>query len=91
MLAQPAAASAAERNWSVYGQIQGANKSRMAHRTADKLVYCHEMMHVQLRVQNAGWSADVERWESDEESDGSDDEDMEAEVLSDKVLLRLMA
>ena len=31
VLAQPAAASAAERNWSVYGQIQGANKSRMQH------------------------------------------------------------
>jgi hypothetical protein len=39
VLAQPAAASAAERNWSVYGQIQAANKTRMAHRTADKLIY----------------------------------------------------
>ena len=52
-------------------------------------------MHVQLRVQNVGWSADLERWESDEESDGSDDEDVEAgelaEALSDKALLRLMA
>ena len=63
----PAAASAAERNWSVYGQIQGAHKSRMSHGTADKLVFCHEAMHVQLRMQDAGWSADVERWESDEE------------------------
>ena len=64
----------------------------MKHETADKLVFCHvEMMHVQLRVQNAGWSADVERWESDEESDGSDNEDTEADVLSDEVLLRLMA
>ena len=73
-LAQAAAASAAERNWSVYGQIQGAHKSRMSHGTADKLVFCHEAMHVQLRMQDAGWSADVERWESDEDTDGSKEE-----------------
>ena len=74
VLAQAAAASAAERNWSVYGQIQGAHKSRMSHGTADKLVFCHEAMHVQLRMQDAGWSADVERWESDEDTDGSKEE-----------------
>jgi hypothetical protein len=34
-------------------------------------VYCHEAMHVQLRMQDAGWSADVERHESDEDSDDS--------------------
>ena len=39
VLAQAAAASAAERIWSVYGQI---HTQTMAHRTADKLVYCHE-------------------------------------------------
>ena len=87
VLAQAAAASAAERNWSVYGQIQGANKTRMHHNTADKLVYCHEAMHVQQRMQDAGWSADVERWESDEDSDDSDDEDDYCEAT----LLRLMA
>ena len=43
----------------------------MSHGTADKLVFCHEAMHVQLRMQDAGWSADVERWESDEDSDES--------------------
>ena len=26
-------------------------------------------MHVQQRMQDAGWSADVERWESDEDSE----------------------
>ena len=44
----------------------------IAHGTADKLVFCHEAMHVQLRMQDAGWSADVERWESDEDSDESE-------------------
>ena len=29
---------------------------------------------MQLRVQSAGWSADVERWESDSESSDSDAE-----------------
>ena len=33
------------------------------------------MMHVQQRMQNAGWSADVERRESDSDSDHSCDED----------------
>ena len=46
----------------------------MARRTADKLVFCHEAMHVQLRMQDVGWSADVERWVSDEDSDESDED-----------------
>ena len=90
VLAQPAAASAAERNWSVYGQIHTSNKSRMSHRTADKLVYCHEAMHVQLRNQDAAWSADVARWESDEDSDNSDSEaeaDSAFELSQDAVRL----
>ena len=89
-----AAASAAERNWSVYGQIQGSNKSRLAHRTADKLVFCHESMHVQLRMQDAGWSADLGRWESDEDSEDSDQErdgDEGVSSLSEATILRLMA
>ena len=93
VLAQPAAASAAERNLSVYGQIKGLNKTAMAHKTADKLVYCHETMHTQLRMQNAGWSADVEPWEAeddltDNESDNSDPED--ELVLTEAQILRLM-
>ena len=94
VLAQAAAASAAGRNWSVYGQIQTAQKARMRHKTADKLVYCHEAMHLQLRMQDAGWAADVERWESDSDSDASADEaeaDETAGTLSEAQLLRLMA
>ena len=48
ILAQAAAASAAERNWSLYGQINTAQKTRMAHQAADKLVFCHEAMHLQM-------------------------------------------
>ena len=69
-------------------------------RTADeaddrhKLVYCHEAMHVQLRMQDAGWSADVERHESDEDSDdsatGRDADERAAGNLSESAILRLM-
>ena len=78
----------------MYGEIQTAHKSRMAHKTADKLVFCHEAMHVQLRVQSAGWSPDVERWESDEDSEHSGDEqegDEQEVTLSEAAILRLMA
>ena len=62
----------------------------LTHGTADKLVFCHEAMHIQLRMQNAGWSADVERWESDEDSDASDEGDADVQ-LSDAAVLHLMA
>ena len=71
-----------------------AQKARMHHKTADKLVYCHEAIHLQLRMQDAGWAADVERWESDSDSDASDAEceaDEAAGELSEAQLLRLMA
>ena len=45
-------------------------------------------------MQDAGWTADVERWESDTDSDASDDEvqgDESAGTLSEPQLLRLMA
>ena len=89
VLAQPAAASPAERNWSVYGQIKTANKSRMHHGTADKLVYCHETMHLQESVQSASWVADVARWESD--SDSGTGSAGEAEDYSEDTVLKLMA
>ena len=38
-------ASAAERNWSVYGQIKTASRGTMGHAVADKRVYCHEALH----------------------------------------------
>ena len=74
ILAQPGAASCAERNWSIYGQIKNAQRSRMKHATSDRLVYLHESFHLMQRMQNAGWSADVERWESDSDSDDSEGE-----------------
>ena len=47
VLAQPVSASAAERNWPVYGRIMTPARSRTHHHArADKLVYCHEALHM---------------------------------------------
>ena len=52
-------------------------------------------MYLQLRMQDAGWTADVERWESDTDSDASADEaeadETAGDSLSEAQLLRLMA
>ena len=74
VLAQSVCASAAERNWSVYGQIKTASRSRMSHAVGDKLVYCHETLHLQNKVQKASYKQKVEKWDSDSDSDESDDE-----------------
>ena len=66
--AQTASTSAVERNWSVYGRIHSAQKARMKHGTADKLVYCHETLHLEKEMVDAGWEPDAARWESDCES-----------------------
>jgi len=40
----------------------------MKHGTADKLVYCHETLHLEQKLVDAGWEPDAARWESDCES-----------------------
>lgn len=71
VLAQPVCASACERNWSVYGQIKSANRTRLGHPVADKLVFCHEALHMREKLQKAGSKHDVVKWESDSDSDES--------------------
>ena len=53
VLAQPVYASAAERNWSVYGKISSKERNRMGHAVGDKLVYCHEALHLKHVVHDA--------------------------------------
>ena len=77
VLAQPVCASAAERNWSVYGKIKNDTTSRMSHEVADKRVYCHEALHITRKLQSAGYKQSVEKWDSDSDSDASEDEDLE--------------
>ena len=77
VLAQPVCASAAERNWSVYGAIKTAARGQMGHAVADKRVYCHEALHLTRKLQSAGYKQSVEKWDSDSDSDASEDEDLE--------------
>ena len=37
-------------------------------------VYIHEALHLRDKVQDAGYKALVEKWDSDSDSDASDDE-----------------
>ena len=82
-LAQPAAASAAERNWSIYGLIKSDRRTRLRPVVADKLVYCHEALALHARLQDAAYRPVAEPWDedSDEDSDNSDEGDEDSEIL----------
>ena len=66
VLAQPVCASAAERNWSIYGAIKTSARSTMGHAVADKRVYVHEALHLRGKLQTAGYKQAVEKWEASE-------------------------
>lgn len=73
VLAQPVCASACERNWSIYGQIKRANRTRLRHHVADKLVFCHEALHMRKNLSKASSKQKAVKWDSDTDSDDSDD------------------
>lgn len=50
-------------------------RSRMQHARGDKLVYCHEALHMRAKLQGAGCVQKAVQWDSDSDSDASDDED----------------
>ena len=62
VLAQSVSASAAERNWSVYGIMTPA-RSCMQHQRGDKLVYCHEALHLRAKLQRAAYVQKAVKWE----------------------------
>ena len=76
VLSQTVCASAAERNWSVYGAIKTTARGQMGHAVADKRVYCHEALHLKGKLQTAGYKQAVEKWDTDSDSDSSDEEDL---------------
>jgi hypothetical protein len=80
VLVQPVSASACERNWSVYGQLKSPARNRMQHSVADKRVYCHEALHYQSKLQDAGYSMQIAEWSDSESSACSDADDDAAEV-----------
>ena len=75
VLAQVVSASAAERNWSIYGQIKSEKRLGLSHAKSDKLVYIHEALHLQDKLQKSGYKAKVAQWDTDSDSDDSGDED----------------
>ena len=75
VLAQPVCASAAERNWSIYGAIKTTARGAMGHAVADKRVYCHEALHLKGKLQAAGYKQAVEKWDTDSDTDESEDEE----------------
>ena len=48
----------------------------MHHARGDKLVYCHEALHLSAKLQGAGYVQEAVRWVSDSDSDESDEEDL---------------
>ena len=43
---------------------------------SDKLVYCHEALHLRGKLQTAAYKQAAEKWDSDSDSDESDEEDL---------------
>lgn len=71
VLGQLASASAAERNWSIYGQIKNDKALRLHHENADARVYAHEALHLKEKL-NEIEDGCVEEW-SDSDSNVSDE------------------
>ena len=52
----------------------------MGHATGDKLVYCHEAIHLRNKLQKAGYKQKIEKWDSDEESDEDSEDEADLAV-----------
>ena len=46
----------------------------MGHAVGDKLVFCHEALHLKNKLQKAGYKQVTEKWDSDSDSDQSNEE-----------------
>ena len=90
ILAQPGAASAAERNWSIYGLIKSDRATRLRPVVADKKVYCHEALALHARLQDAGYRPEAQDWDevgdSDSDSDHSEGEAEKDEDISHMIV-----
>ena len=59
----------------MYGQIKSLTRSQLRHEVSDKLVFCHETLHLREKLQKASYEAKVEKWESDSDSDASSNDE----------------
>ena len=48
----------------------------MGHENGDMRVYCHEALHLKDKIQSAGYKPAVEKWDTDSDSDETDEEDL---------------
>ena len=48
----------------------------MGHESGDMRVYCHEALQMKDKMQTAGYKAKVEKWDTDSDSDETDEEDL---------------
>ena len=56
-------------------QIKNEKRCGFSHAKGDKLVYCHETLHLKDKLQKAGYEAKTVKWDFDSDStDESDDE-----------------
>ena len=68
-----------ERGPSGTGRSTARSRTRSAacglsHAKSDKLVYCHEALHLKDKLQKAGYKAKMVKWDSDSDSDEMYDE-----------------
>lgn len=72
VLAQVAAASVAERNWSIYGFIKNDRRVRLSHQRGDARVYCHEAIHLHEKLRRVQDPSALVEISSSDESDLDD-------------------
>ena len=53
---------------------EGVQHKGMGHAVGDKLVYCHEALHLKKKLQTASYEQKGEKWDTDSDSDKADDE-----------------
>lgn len=57
--------------------IKSKSKTMLRHGTADKLVFCHEAIHLRSKLLSAGFKPEVEAWDEASDSDSADSGDEE--------------
>ena len=59
-------------------RIKSKERAQLGHAKSDKLVYCHEALHLRVKLQSAGYKQKAVKYDSDSDSDASDEDDLKA-------------
>ena len=68
VLSQPISSSSAERNWSTYSYIHNVKRNRLNCSRADKLVFIHSNIRLQLRFCESYKDGPYEQWNIDHDN-----------------------